>query len=319
MKKIITILLALVFTLSMVMGVFAGESEGESEGAAAPAESASEEGESEEAEATEEAEIYTVTIINGMDGSVAETVELKKGDDLVIKISCAAPADMGPVAEGEEGAGVTTTSGKVSYSDITTGGPNSYPTAETATISCISEDAEVTVTPNPDEAESEFPTLTIETVPGELYPMFAEYKEYLIETLLQDSFWSGKEDTLRADLDACETPDAETIQNFTGSGDVDQAPSGVVFPLTYAAWYELNGPKDDEEFPKFAEYKEYLIETLLQDSFWSGKEDTLRADLDACETPDAETIQNFTGSGDVDQAPSGVVFPLTYDKWIEEN
>ena len=32
MKKIITILLALVFTLSMVMGVFAGESEGESEG-----------------------------------------------------------------------------------------------------------------------------------------------------------------------------------------------------------------------------------------------------------------------------------------------
>ena len=52
---------------------------------------------------------YTVTLINGMDGSVHATYEVAAGEDFVFPISCAAPADMGPVAEGEEGAGVTTT------------------------------------------------------------------------------------------------------------------------------------------------------------------------------------------------------------------
>lgn len=73
------------------------------------------------------------------------------------------------------------------------------------------------------------------------YPMFEEYKVYLLGTLLQDSFWAGKEDQLRGDLDAALTPDAECILNFTGTAAVDQAPPGVVFPLTYEAWFAENG------------------------------------------------------------------------------
>lgn len=75
----------------------------------------------------------------------------------------------------------------------------------------------------------------------EPYPMFDEYKDYLYETMMQDSFWQGNEDSLVAALEAAETPDDESIQNFTGSGDVDQAPEGVVFPMTYDDWYAVNG------------------------------------------------------------------------------
>ena len=89
-----------------------------------------------------------------------------------------------------------------------------------------------------ESAEGESPAEEAVEAAGEgEYPLFDEYKEYLVQTLLQDSFWSGKEDTLRNDLAAADTPDAESIQNFTGSGDVDQAPSGVTFPMTYDAWY----------------------------------------------------------------------------------
>ncbi len=90
-----------------------------------------------------------------------ETVALAAGEDLVFTISCAAPADMGPIADGEAGSGVTTTSGSITYSNVTLGGPNQYPTAETVTISGITEDCTVTITPNPLEADGEFPTVTM--------------------------------------------------------------------------------------------------------------------------------------------------------------
>ena len=197
---------------------------------------------------------YTVEIVNGMDGSVAETFTVAPGEDLVFSISCAAPADMGPTAPGEEGAGVTATSGTVAYSNVTTGGPHAYPTAETVTISGIAEDCTVTVTPNPDEA-GEFPTITEGELAGsgepsgeasgEAYPLFDEYKAYLLETLLQDEFWQGNQALLEADLAAAQTPDDENIQHFTGSGDVDQAPVGVTFPMTYDEWYAVNGPSGE--------------------------------------------------------------------------
>ena len=210
---------------------------------------------------------YTVTVINGMDGSVYAEWQAEDGEDLVFTISCSAPCDMGPIAEGEEGSGVTTTAGTISYSNITLGGPNQYPTAETVTITGIDADAVVTITPNPDEVGSEFPAVTEGGSAGsasgeasgeesgeasgeasgdasdasdEAYPLFDEYKEYLFETLMQDEFWQGNEANLRAGLDAAESPDDESIQNFTGSGDVDQAPAGVVFPMTYDVWYAQN-------------------------------------------------------------------------------
>ncbi|MCD7769188.1 MAG: hypothetical protein LUH36_03600 [Oscillospiraceae bacterium] len=216
------------------------------------------------------ADSYTVTIINGMDGTVHETYEVAAGEDFVFSISCAAPCDMGPTADGEEGSGVTTTGGEIAYSNITTGGPNAYPTAETVTISGIEEDITVTVTPNPDETDAEFPTITEgeaeASASGEAsgeasddpYPMFDEYKEYLYETLMEDSFWQGNEASLTEALEAAETPEDESILNFTGSGEVDQAPSGVEFPMTYEAWYAINGEIDID-----AAYVEYIHEFLL--------------------------------------------------------
>lgn len=217
---------------------------------------------------------YTITLINGMDGSVHATYEVAAGEDFVFSISCAAPADMGAPAAGEAGAGVTTTVGTIAYSNITTGGPNAYPTAETVTISGINADATVTVTPNPEEVGSVFPTITEGAAAGgsasgeasgeaseEPYPMFEEYKAYLLETLLKDTFWQSNEDLLRADLAAAETPDAECIQNFTGSGLVDQAPSGIEFPMTYDAWYAENGASGEASGDTSeAAYQAYLIE-----------------------------------------------------------
>ena len=66
----------------------------------------------------------TVTIINGMDGSVYAEYQVADGEDFVFTISCAAPCDMGPIAPGEAGSGVTSTDGRITYSNITLGVPN---------------------------------------------------------------------------------------------------------------------------------------------------------------------------------------------------
>ena len=238
---------------------------------------------------------HTVTIINGMDGSVAETFTVADGEDLVFTISCSAPCDMGPIAAGEAGAGVTTTDGTITYSNVTLGGPHQYPTAETVTIAGIKSDATVTVTPNPDEVGSVFPAITEGAAAGgasgeasgnpsgeassdEPYPMFEEYKAYLLETMLKDPFWQGQEELLKADLDAAQTPDDENIQHFTGSGDVDQAPAGVVFPMTYDEWYAENGASGEPSGEADLEqaYKEYLHEWLIAED---AVNDTMTEDI----------------------------------------
>ena len=98
---------------------------------------------------------------------------------------------------------------------------------------------------------------------GEAYPKFDEYKEYLFETMMQDPFWQGNEANLRAGLDAATSPNDESIQNFTGSGSVDQAPSGVQFPMTYDAWYALNGAASGEAMSVEDAFVEYIHEWLL--------------------------------------------------------
>ncbi len=244
---------------------------------------------------------YVVTLINGMDNSVYGEYDIAAGEDFVFSISCAAPCDMGPYADGEIGSGVTATCGTVTYSNVTTGGPNAYPTAETVTVSGIDADCTVTVTPNPDEVGSVFPTITIGeaaasgSASGEAsaepasdepaseepasdeasaepaaegdYPLFDEYKEYLFETMMQDSFWQGNEANLRAGLDAATSPLDESIQNFTGSGAVDQAPAGVVFPMTYDVWYAEQGGEAAPAAGGSSEdaYHEYLHEWLLNE------------------------------------------------------
>ncbi len=158
MKKYLAIALALLMVLALcACGDKAAETtETETAKTEAPAEAAP------AAEApAESGDGYTVTLINGMDGSEYETYTVAAGEDFVFTISCAPPCDMGAPADGEEGSGVTTTSGKIAYSNITTGGPNAYPTFEVVTISGIDGDCTVTVTPNPDETDASFPEIIL--------------------------------------------------------------------------------------------------------------------------------------------------------------
>lgn len=76
------------------------------------------------------------------DGS---TFEATIGEDFVFFFQCDAPGDMGQPAEGEEGAGITTSDGVVTYSNVGLGGPNSYPTSELVTISGFTGDFEITI------------------------------------------------------------------------------------------------------------------------------------------------------------------------------
>ena len=286
---------------------------------------------------------YSVTIINGMDGSVYDTYEVADGEDLVFTISCSAPCDMGPIAAGDAGSGVTTTVGTITYSNVTLGGPNQYPTAETVTIAGINADATVTITPNPDEVDSQFPAVTegeaaggssgeassdepsgeasgeasSEEPSGEAYPLFDEYKEYLYETMMQDSFWQGNEANLRAGLDAAASPEDESIQNFTGSGAVDQAPAGVVFPMTYAEWYAINGGGSGEADTEQA-YKEYLHEWLIAED---AVNDTMTEDIRENE------FMPLIWAGDYTTFPAEMLWngmlengsPMTFEEWSAQN
>ena len=232
---------------------------------------------------------FTVTVINGMDGSVYDTFQVAEGEDFIFNISGSPPCDMGPIAEGDAGSGVTTTGGVITYSNVTLGGPNQYPTAETITVSEIPGDIEVTITPNPLEVGSEFPAFALgegaagggsgepsgeasgDASSDEPYPMFEEYKAYLLDTLLQDEFWQGNEEALKADLAAAATPDDANIQNFTGAGAVDQAPPGVVFPLTYDAWYAENAPADAAGGSVEAAFIDYIHQWLLDELEVNGQ------------------------------------------------
>ena len=157
MKKYLAIALAILMVLALCACGEKTEAPAAEEQTEAPTEAAAPEAPAE----PEGSDVYVVTLVNGMDGSEYETYEVKAGEDFVFTISCAAPCDMGPTADGEEGSGVTTTSGVISYSNITTGGPNAYPTAETVTISGIDADCTVTVTPNPDEVDAAFPNIIL--------------------------------------------------------------------------------------------------------------------------------------------------------------
>ena len=68
------------------------------------------------------------------------------GEDFVFFFQCDAPGDMGEPNPGEEGAGITTSDGTVTYSNVGLGGPFRYPTSEKVTISGFQGDFEVTIT-----------------------------------------------------------------------------------------------------------------------------------------------------------------------------
>jgi len=92
--------------------------------------------------------------------STGETFTATAGEDFVFFFQCDSPGDMGAPADGEEGAGITVSDGTVAYSDVFTGGPFSYPTAEKVTVSGFTGDFTVTVT---DAATNMGATYTIHT------------------------------------------------------------------------------------------------------------------------------------------------------------
>ena len=127
--------------------------------AANPMDGSSEDGESPAGESTEapaqaEAEAAEVTVTF----STGETAKAVVGEPFEFFFQCDAPGDMGAPAEGEEGAGITVSSGTVEYSNVGLGGPNSYPTSEKVIITGFEGDFEVTVC---DEASAMDATHTI--------------------------------------------------------------------------------------------------------------------------------------------------------------
>lgn len=82
----------------------------------------------------------TVTFSDG------QTFETTVGEDFVFFFQCDAPGDMGEPQNGEEGAGISTSDGTVTYSNVGLGGPYSYPTSEKVTISGFTGDFEITIT-----------------------------------------------------------------------------------------------------------------------------------------------------------------------------
>ena len=83
--------------------------------------------------------VVTVTFSTG------ETAEAIVGQPFEFFFQCDAPGDMGAPADGEEGAGITVSSGTVAYSNVGLGGPNSYPTSELVTVTDFDGDFTVTV------------------------------------------------------------------------------------------------------------------------------------------------------------------------------
>ena len=172
----------------------------------------------------------------------------------------------------------------------------------------IAEVEEASAEPASEEPASEEPAA--EPAAEEEYPGFAEYKEYLYETLMQDSFWQGNEGNLTAALEAATSPDDESIANFTGSGDVDQAPDGVVFPMTYEAWYAENGGAagEDGAYPHFDEFRDYVAEYALADDFMASQ-DGIPEDIYAAETPYVAPFCDI----------NSVIGALDYPDWMAEN
>ena len=85
------------------------------------------------------AEEVTVTFSTG------ETATAIVGEPFEFFFQCDAPGDMGAPAEGEEGAGITVSSGTVEYANVSLGGPFSYPTSEKVIVTGFEGDFEVTV------------------------------------------------------------------------------------------------------------------------------------------------------------------------------
>jgi len=111
MKKLLAILISTVMVLSMAAAVSAAPENGE----------------------------VQVTFSTG------ETATATVGEPFEFFFQCDAPGDMGEIAEGEEGSGISVSSGNVAYSHVSLGGPFSYPTSELVTVTDFDGDFEVTV------------------------------------------------------------------------------------------------------------------------------------------------------------------------------
>ena len=170
MKKILALTVAALLVLALCAGCGSSTAEAPAE---APAEEAAE---------APAAETYTATFSTG------ETYSFPAGEDLVFFFQCDAPGDMGAPADGEEGAGITVSEGTVTYSNVGTGGPYSYPTSEKVTVTGIAGDITVTVC---DEATAMDATHTIYFTADEIQAAI-EYAEAMAAEQAANPISSGE-------------------------------------------------------------------------------------------------------------------------------
>ncbi len=135
--------------------------------------------------------------------STGETAKAIVGEPFEFFFQCDAPGDMGAPAEGEEGAGITVSSGTVEYSNVSLGGPNSYPTSEKVIITGFDGDFEVTVC---DEASAMDATHTIYFEEAEIEEAIAN-AEAMAAQMAENPMDGSSEDGESPEGEAAEAPE----------------------------------------------------------------------------------------------------------------
>ena len=112
---------------------------------------------------------------------------------------------------------------------------------------------------------------------------------------------------------------ADPLRYYRGRGPLEAAAQGIALADGDMACRCNMVALEDSDAP----YEQRRILSHSAGSIEGDVSDRLIRDLwaglEAAVSPDDESIQNFTGSGEVDQAPAGVEVPMTYDAWIAAN
>jgi len=187
MKKLVALLVSAVMVFAMAATVMAEPAEGE----------------------------VTVTFSTG------ETATAIVGQPFEFFFQCDAPGDMGPIAEGQEGSGITVSSGEVEFSNVSLGGPFSYPTSEKVTVTGFDGDFEVTVA---DEATQMDATHTIYFTPEDIDAAIAHAEE--MAASMGESGEGESPEGESPEGEAPAAPEGESPEGESPEGEAPAAPEG---------------------------------------------------------------------------------------------
>ena len=228
MKKLLAVLVSVTMIFAMAANVFA-----------APA-----------------GEEVTVTFSTG------ETATAIVGEPFEFFFQCDAPGDMGEIAEGEEGSGITVSSGTVAYSNVTLGGPFSYPTGEKVTVTGFEGDFEVTVAEAATQMDA---THTIYFTPEDIDAAVAAAEE-----MAASQGESGDGESPEGESPEGESPEGEApAETPEGESTEGEAPADEAAPegesegeSGESAASEFEGveyPEYDVEFTPYSSAEDYTV------------------------------------------------------------